>query len=405
MNSVKGQPMTALAERPTALLDVEIVVPVFNEQDDLEPAVRRLHAFLREHFPFDALITVADNASTDGTWSSAQRLAAQLDGVRAVHLDVKGRGRALQHVWASSQARVVAYMDVDLSTDLNALLPLVAPLISGHSDVAIGSRLARTSRVVRGPKRELISRSYNLLLRTTLRAQFSDAQCGFKAMRTDAARLLLPHVKDTAWFFDTELLVLAERCGMRIAEVPVDWVDDPDSRVDIASTALADLRGVARLGRALVRGDLPLHELRAAAGRGALDPPGVPHRLTAQAVRFAAIGVVSTLAYLLLFVLARPSMGAQAANLVALLVTAVGNTAANRRITFGVRGRPGAGRHQLQGLVVFALGLALTSGALLLLAHVAAHPARLLELSVLVVANLLATALRFVLLREWVFAR
>jgi putative flippase GtrA len=293
-------------------------------------------------------------------------------------------------------------MDVDLSTDLNALLPLVAPLISGHSDVAIGSRLSHSSRVVRGPKREIISRCYNLLLRTTLNARFSDAQCGFKAMRTDAARLLLPYVKDTAWFFDTELLVLAERSGMRIAEVPVDWVDDPDSRVDVASTALADLRGVARLGRALVRGELPMHELRAAAARQAVDVPGVPQRLAGQAVRFAAIGVLSTVAYLLLFLLARPSMGAQAANLVALLVTAIGNTAANRRITFGVRGA-GAGRHHLQGLVVFALGLALTSGALWLLTQASTHPPRVIELGVLVLANLFATALRFVMLREWVF--
>src|SRR6201999_4503757 len=133
---------------------------------------------------------------------------------------------------------------------------------SGPSDVAIGSRLTRSSRVVRGPKRELISRCYNLLLRTTLHARFSDAQCGFKAMRTECAQALLPHVLDTAWFFDTELLVLAERSGLRIAEVPVDWVDDPDSRVDIVSTAMADLRGIARLGRALVLGDLPVRELR-----------------------------------------------------------------------------------------------------------------------------------------------
>jgi putative flippase GtrA len=295
-------------------------------------------------------------------------------------------------------------MDVDLSTDLNALLPLVAPLMSGHSEVAIGSRLSRSARVVRGPKREIISRGYNLLLRTALHTRFSDAQCGFKAMRTDSARLLLPHVKDTSWFFDTELLVLAERSGMRIAEVPVDWTDDPDSRVDLAATVLADLRGVARLGRALVRGELPLQELRHAGARPANDPPGVPARLTGQAVRFAAIGAVSTLAYLLLFLLARPSLGAQAANLVALLVTAIGNTAANRRITFGLRGA-GHTRHQLQGLVVFALGLALTSGALWLLALITAHPPRAVELGALVLANLLATALRFVLLREWVFAR
>ncbi|MBE7190609.1 glycosyltransferase family 2 protein, partial [Jatrophihabitans endophyticus] len=285
--------MTALAERsPTSTdrVDVEIVVPVYNEQAGLDAGVRRLHAFLREDFPFTALVTIADNASTDRTWEVAQGLARSLDGVRAVHLDAKGRGRALHHVWAGSRASVVAYMDVDLSTDLAALLPLVAPLLSGHSDVAIGSRLSKTSRVVRGPKREFISRSYNLLLRTTLRTSFSDAQCGFKAMRTEAARVLLPHVHDTAWFFDTELLVLAERSGMRIAEVPVDWIDDPDSRVDITSTALDDLRGIVRVGRALVRGDVPLSELRAAVGRdadfgagGAAGATGLP----VQAIRFA----------------------------------------------------------------------------------------------------------------------
>ncbi len=404
--------MTALAE-PTsvessaaagATFDVEIVVPVHNEEADLEASIRRLHTFLALDFPFDAIITIADNASTDATWVWARQLAVELDGVRAVHLDAKGRGRALQQVWASSRARVVAYMDVDLSTDLAALLPLVAPLMSGHSDVAIGSRLSKTSRVVRGPKREIISRTYNLILRTTLHAGFSDAQCGFKAMRTEAARVLLPHVKDTAWFFDTELLVLAERSGMRIAEVPVDWVDDPDSRVHIVSTAMADLRGIARIGRALARGDVPLRELRSAVGRDELTVDGVPQRLAAQAVRFATIGVLSTLVYLLLFLLARPSMGAQAANLCALLVTAMGNTAANRRFTFGVRG-PGAARHQLQGLAVFALGLALTSGSLWVLMQATAHPARIVELTVLIAANLLATVLRFVLLREWVFGR
>ena len=399
--------MTALAERAdrsTDRVDVEIVVPVHNEQVGIDASVRRLHAYLRTQFPFSALITIADNASTDRTWQVAQGLARSLPGVRAVHLDAKGRGRALNQVWAGSHAKVVAYMDVDLSTDLAALLPLVAPLLSGHSDVAIGSRLSRTSRVVRGPKREFISRGYNLLLRTTLRTNFSDAQCGFKAMRTEAARVLLPHVQDTAWFFDTELLVIAERSGMRIAEVPVDWVDDPDSRVDITSTARDDIRGIIRVGRALVRGDLPLRELRSAVGRDEVDVPGVPARLTWQAIRFAIIGVASTLAYLLLFLLLRGPLGAQGANLSALLITAVANTAANRRFTFGVRGG-GHGRHQMQGLVVFGLGLVLTSGSLWLLAALDSSPARVLELSVLVVANLVATVLRFVLFRNWVFGR
>ena len=138
-------------------------------------------------------------------------------------------------------------MDVDLSTDLDALLPLVAPLVSGHSDVAIGSRLAPGSHVARHPKRELISRSYNLILRTLLATRVRDAQCGFKAVRASVARRLLPAVEDDGWFFDTELLLLAERNGLRIHEVPVDWIDDVDSRVKVVSTAIGDLKGTARM--------------------------------------------------------------------------------------------------------------------------------------------------------------
>jgi glycosyltransferase involved in cell wall biosynthesis len=232
---------------------VDIVVPVYNEEADLEGSVGRLRAYLDDRFPFASVITIADNASTDATWTLACCLAGSLPGVRAIHLDAKGRGRALRQAWLASEAPIVAYTDVDLSTDLDALLPLVAPLLSGHSQVSIGSRLARGARVTRGPKREFISRSYNLILRTVLRVGFRDAQCGFKALRADVARRLLPEVRDQAWFFDTELLVLAERAGMRVHEVPVDWVDDPDSRVAIASTALEDLRGVWRLLRSASR--------------------------------------------------------------------------------------------------------------------------------------------------------
>ncbi|WP_204841212.1 bifunctional glycosyltransferase family 2/GtrA family protein [Saccharothrix algeriensis] len=394
--------MTLATLTTTPVLDV--VVPVHNEERDLAPCVRALHADLSRTFPYRFRITIADNASTDGTLAVAEELAAEFDDVVAVHLDRKGRGRALAAAWSSSDAAVLAYMDVDLSTDLAALAPLVAPLISGHSDVAIGSRLARGARVVRGPKREFISRCYNLILRGALAARFSDAQCGFKAIRADVAHRLLPHVEDTGWFFDTELLVLAERAGARIHEVPVDWVDDPDSRVDLVATAVADLRGVARVARGLLTGRTPIAELRAQLGRRPLEPdqPGVPRGLFRQLVRFAAVGVASTLAYLLLFVLLRGGLGAQGANLVALLVTAVANTAANRRFTFGVRGLRGAGRHQFEGLLVFALGLALTSGSLAALHHFSA-PGGPAELAAVVGANLLATVLRFLLLRNWVF--
>ena len=385
---------------PGPVLDV--VVPVHNEQADLEPSIRRLYGHLTQHFPYPFRITIADNASVDATPSVAARLAAELPEVTSVRLAQKGRGRALREVWTASDAAVLAYMDVDLSTDLAALLPLVAPLLSGHSDLAIGSRLARGARVVRGAKREFISRCYNLILRSTLAARFSDAQCGFKAIRADVAAQLLPLVRDTGWFFDTELLVLAQRIGLRIHEVPVDWVDDPDSRVDIMPTAIADLRGVLRLGRALFTGELPITRLRNEFGRGHLtaDPPGVPRGLAGQAIRFTVIGIASTLAYLVLFVLLREAMAAQPANLIALLATAIANTAVNRRITFAVRGTRDVGKHQFQGLIVFAVGLALTSGALAILPSTAARP---LELAALVTANLLAAVVRFVLLRAWVF--
>lgn len=388
----------AAAVRDVAVVDV--VVPVYNEQVALAGSIRRLHRYLAETLPYSARITIADNASFDETPSIAAQLAAELDGVRVVRLEQKGRGRALQKVWSTSDSPVLAYMDVDLSTDLAALQPLLAPLISGHSDLAIGTRLARGSRVVRGAKREVISRCYNLILRSTLAAKFSDAQCGFKAIRADVAAQILPHVADTGWFFDTELLVLAERSGLRIHEVPVDWVDDPDSRVDIVATATGDLKGIARLLRGFASGTIPIREI---AGQLGSARASAPHNLLRQLVRFATIGIASTLAYLLIFSALHPSAGAQGANLVALLVTAVGNTAANRRFTFGVRGSAGVARHHTEGIAVFALALALTSGSLAAMHTLVSSTPQWLELSVLVIANLAATALRFTLLRGWVF--
>lgn len=381
------------------------MVPVYNEEAELAGAITRLHHFLSHAQPFGFRITIADNASTDHTAAIADSLAARFPEVRALHLTERGRGRALKAAWSDSDASVLVYMDVDLSTELNALLPLVAPLLSGHSDLAIGTRLHRAARVVRGPKREVISRCYNLLLRGALAVHFSDAQCGFKAIRADVAHLPLPMVDDDGWFFDTELLVLAQRCGLRIHEVPVDWVDDPDSRVDIMPTAVADLKGVWRIGRALARGTLPVQTLRSQLGRAPLDPgtPGVPLGLVRQLARFAAVGIVSTAAYLLLFLAFHALCGAQVANVAAMAVTAVANTSANRRFTFGVRDRTGAARQQAQGFGIFLLGLGLTSGALALLHAFAPTAGRITELSVLVAANLGATIVRFLLLRGWVF--
>jgi glycosyltransferase involved in cell wall biosynthesis len=361
-------------QHPPRALDLEIVVPVHNEERILALSIRRLHRHLSTSMPFSWRILIADNASTDATPAIAQTLATTLWQVGVLRLEQKGRGRALRAAWSQSTARVVAYMDVDLSTDLRALLPLASSLLSGHSEVAIGTRLAYGSRVTRGPKREYISRSYNHLLRAILRAKFSDAQCGFKAVRSDVLPELLGAVHDQSWFFDTELLIAAQRRRMRIHEVAVDWVDDPDSSVDILATALEDLRGVTRL----------LWQARAA--------------------RFMAIGAASTLAYALLFVGLAGAIGSIAANFVALTLTAVGNTATNRRFTFGVRGRHRLVRDHLGGLLVYVLALALTDATLVLLHRLDPRPARVLELSVLVLASLCATVARYVGMSTWLFA-
>jgi glycosyltransferase involved in cell wall biosynthesis len=357
---------------------VDIVIPVYNEERDLVPSVRRLHAYLEARFPFPATITIVDNASTDATWPIAEYLAGELPNVRAIHLEAKGRGRALRTAWLSSEAAIVAYMDVDLSTDLDALLPLVAPLMSGHSDVAIGSRLARGARVRRGPKRELISRAYNFLLRLGLGAKFSDAQCGFKAITAVAARRLVPAVQDQAWFFDTELLVLAQRAGMRIHEVPVDWTDDPDSRVDIAKTAIDDLGGILRMRF------------------GDIAPT-----LSRQVLTFAGIGIASTIAYAIVYALLRVVATPALANVLALVTTSLANTAANRRLTFGVRARSGFWQDQLAGIGALGIAIAMTSAAIAVLHLTAPHAGVAAEIALLTGANAAATITRFYLLRVW----
>ena len=241
---------------------VEIVIPGYNEATSLPTSIPHLVESLSSLVPFTTMVTIADNASIDNTWIVAGELERQLPSVRRVHLDQKGRGRMLKKVWLESECDVVAYMDVDLSTDLHALLPLLAPLVSDHSDIAIGSRLARSANVVRGSKREFISRTYNHMLRLMMSAHFSDAQCGFKAMRTDVARAILPHVEDPNWFFDTEVLLLAEKAGYRIHEAPVDWTDDPDSRVNVVETALQDLRGMWRVRRNIASHRINLDSFR-----------------------------------------------------------------------------------------------------------------------------------------------
>jgi len=306
--------------------------------------------------------------------------------VRLLRLEEKGRGRALRAAWGASDAQVVAYTDVDLSTDLDALAPLVDAVVDGRGDIAIGTRLAAGARVTRGAKRELVSRSYNNIIQVVTRAGFSDAQCGFKALRADVARQLLPEIENENWFFDTELLLLAEHHGLRIAEVPVEWVDDPTSTVHIRHTAMEDLRGLARLTRRLF-------------GQKA---PAAP-RLQRAVLSFAGVGALTTVLHLALFLAARPAIGSLWANAIALAVATPVNTALNRVLTFSVHGRKRLARDHAQAGLIFLGGLAMTSLALVVFGELwPARPALVGAIAVLL-ANGTITLARFLLLRAWVF--
>ena len=373
---------------------LDVVVPVYNEAHVLEASITRLHTYLTEHFPFTWRITVADNASTDGTLDVARHLAATLDEVDVLHLDRKGRGLALREAWVRSDADVCCYMDVDLSTGLEALLPLVAPLVTGHSDLAIGSRLAPGATVARGPKREIISRTYNLILRVVFANRFRDAQCGFKAIRTDIARRLLPAVEDNGWFFDTELLLLAEHNGLRVHEVPVDWVDDPDSRVHVARTARDDLRGVQRVARSFIRGGGKVD-------LGPLQRAPLRDDMGRQMVSFVLVGLVSTAVSLGLFLLLAQVLHPIWANVIALAATALANAWANRRFTFGHRSRVDRGRHYTAAATMFVTSVAVSSAALALTLW--AGCGRLAQSLTLIAAWGLSAVARFGLLRAWVF--
>ncbi len=226
---------------------VDITIPVLNEEQAIVSTLTTLHSYLDTQCCYDWHITVADNGSTDRTYELASAFAAANPRTRVLRLEERGRGRALKRAWSTSTADVVAYMDVDLSTGLDSLASLIDPIFEGRCDVSIGSRLLPGAEIARSVKRELISRSYNIIVRSFLHYGVIDAQCGFKAIRASFARELIPKIEDNGWFFDTELLAQAHRAGLCINEVPVRWVEDTDSRVRIVKTATDDLKGVWRL--------------------------------------------------------------------------------------------------------------------------------------------------------------
>ena len=232
------------------MASIDLVIPCYNEAHVLPTSIKQTLEFLEAEPTHTWRIVIADNASTDRTLAVAQELEAAHPGkVVALHIPVKGRGLALRTAWLTSDADVCAYMDVDLSTDLQHLPALVDPLAAGSADISYGTRRHPDSQTERGWRREFISRAYIQILRWGGRLRVSDAQCGFKAIRTEVARALLPVVEDTGFFFDSELLIIAQYNGYRLLEVPVKWTDDPDSRVNVWRTAIADLKGLWRLRR------------------------------------------------------------------------------------------------------------------------------------------------------------
>jgi putative flippase GtrA len=386
-------------DRRPGTVDLDVVVPVYNEAAGLESNIRTLRRFLDESIPFSTVVTIADNGSTDGTALVAQRLASTLEGVRARVLPHKGRGLALRTAWSASEAEVVAYMDVDLSTSLPALLPLVGSVLSGHSDLAVGTRLARGSRVVRGPKRELISRAYSHIVRLSLHSRLRDFQCGFKAIRRERALELLPIVEDDGWFFDTELLVTAERLGLRIFETPVEWTDDPNSSVQILATAADDLRGIWRVAHRRVRGRVRGSDRAAPASE-------VSAASADQLLSFAGVGILSTLSYLLLFAAGWSVLGPWAANAAALAFCTLVNTLLHWSIgrrTAVSDGTERAGPHLLAVVAaLYAVSLAATSAALAVVGW-ATTPSLVTDALAATAASCVAALVRFSLLRGWVF--
>jgi glycosyltransferase involved in cell wall biosynthesis len=230
-------------------VSVDVVIPVYNEQVVLAKSINTLRDYLIAHCPYRWRILIANNASTDRTLEIARGLAEQFPGeIEVVHLDQKGRGRALKQAWSASTADVMTYMDVDLSTNLDHFLPMISPIVEGRYHLATGSRLMPGARVKRQPKREFTSRAYNLIVKMMFpRRQFFDAQCGFKAIDAAVRSELLAHIVDNEWFFDTELLLRAEQRGWRVWELPVEWIEDLDSRVKIWDTAVKDLKGLLRV--------------------------------------------------------------------------------------------------------------------------------------------------------------
>lgn len=229
-------------EMPSVL----VVLPVYNEEKALPGCVRTLTEFLSDYKNYKWQIVIADNNSNDRTGIIGRELASEMPDVGYLFIPRKGRGIALKTAWSQTDCDFVSYMDVDLSTELNALIRAVEILRDG-ADVVVGNRLDKDSVIKRSLKREFVSRSYNVVIKLMLRSRFHDAHCGFKTGRREVVQRILPYIEDNEWFFDTEFLFYAERLGYKIVEIPVTWIEDPDTKAKIFKDAYDDLRGLYRL--------------------------------------------------------------------------------------------------------------------------------------------------------------
>lgn len=366
---------------------VDIVIPVHNAAGVLDANVTRLCEYLKATFPLPWQVTIVDAGSTDDSGRVAQELAGRYNEVKAVRLDAEGRGWALRSVWEASEARVLAYIDVDLGTDLNAFLPLVAPLLSGHSDVAVGWRRARRTRLLPNPKWEFTPRVHSRLLTLALGSGLRDTQHGFKAVRAEVARVLLPAVRDNTWFFDTEFLVLAERLGLRIAELPVDWTDRQQSRPRTSRIAGRDLRRVWGLARTVWFGRVAVGIEDVAARR---RPGGRGHVVS----RFLRTLLCCSVLYLAVFLIMQPAVNAYWANGLALTATTLVCGYANRRY---VPSRTASGPYSYRlpkAVAGYAASLVGTSAALKILFMASSRPSLAVQATVATVMATLVASVR-----------
>jgi glycosyltransferase involved in cell wall biosynthesis len=232
---------------------VDVFIPVYNEEEALPQTMPQLREFLAgPDFPYDWKIVITDNASTDATPAVSRKLTEDYPGeIDYVRIERKGRGYALKQVWPASEADIVSYMDVDLSTGIEAFPKLIKAIAEDGYDLATGSRLMRKSKVTRSLKRRVLTFGYNTMIKGLFWTRFSDAQCGFKAVSREVARKVVPMIENNNWFWDTELLILAEKMGYRIKDVPVRWVEDTTTTVKIGGTVMEDVKGLIRMSRTM----------------------------------------------------------------------------------------------------------------------------------------------------------